>query len=108
MLPVKMSTTKFLQRNEIREVFSKRQTTTHFRHLLPARKADVKKKNSIDEIPPIAKTKDRIKWWNIIPGDLVRVEGDNHSPVREVKGINKLTNEVFLESENKVLDSELS
>ena len=42
------------------------------------------------------KPKDRIKWWNIIPGDQVRLRGDPEGAVHEVRKINKLTNRVFI------------
>ncbi|TCD71275.1 hypothetical protein EIP91_011046 [Steccherinum ochraceum] len=47
------------------------------------------------------KPKDRIKWWNIVPGDQIRLRGDPEGAVHEVRKINKLTNRVFL----KVVDS---
>lgn len=42
------------------------------------------------------KPKDRIKWWNIVPGDQVGLRGDPENAVHEVRRINKLTNRVFL------------
>ena len=47
-------------------------------------------------------TKDRIKWWNVVPGDQVRILADKSSPVREVLGVNKVTNRVYLKSDKKV------
>lgn len=40
--------------------------------------------------------KDRIKWWNIVPGDQVRVLGAKEGTLREVTRINKLSNRVLL------------
>ncbi|KAI0347063.1 hypothetical protein BDW22DRAFT_1367342 [Trametopsis cervina] len=42
------------------------------------------------------KPKDRIKWWNIVPGDQVRLRGDTENVLREVQSVNKLTNTVYL------------
>ncbi|GJJ07776.1 hypothetical protein Clacol_001981 [Clathrus columnatus] len=39
--------------------------------------------------------KDRIKQWNVIPGDLVRVRGEGDT-IQEVFGINKFKNLVYL------------
>lgn len=44
------------------------------------------------------KPKDRIKWWNIVPGDQVRLRGDPEGTVHEVRKINKLSNRVFLKA----------
>ena len=42
------------------------------------------------------KPKDRIKWWNIVPGDQIRVRGDPDGIVHKVVATNKITNRVFL------------
>lgn len=43
-----------------------------------------------------AKPQDRIKYWNIVPGDRVRIIGDKGGQVQEVAKINKLSNRVYL------------
>lgn len=48
------------------------------------------------------KPKDRIKWWNIVPGDQVRVRGDPHGTLREVQLVNKLSNMVYLKRRTEV------
>ena len=50
---------------------------------------------SLKTVPP----KDRIKWWNIVPGDQVRVRGADGA-LREVSNVNKLSNRVLLKKEN--------
>jgi hypothetical protein len=40
--------------------------------------------------------KDRIKFWNIVPGDNIRLRGDSSSKIREVVKINKLDNSVYV------------
>ncbi|KAI0079677.1 hypothetical protein K474DRAFT_1689688 [Panus rudis PR-1116 ss-1] len=44
------------------------------------------------------KPKDRIKWWNIVPGDRVRLLGDTDGTIYEVHQINKLTNRVLIKT----------
>ena len=44
------------------------------------------------------KPKDRIKWWNIVPGDQVRLLGDTEGTIHEVLSINRLSNRVFLKN----------
>jgi hypothetical protein len=51
-------------------------------------------------IPP----KDRIKFWNIVPGDKIRLRGDGSSKIREVIKINKLDNTVHIKKERGVSD----
>jgi len=48
-----------------------------------------------------APARDRIKWWNVVPGDQVRVMGDKKMPMREVLAVNKVSNRVFLQSDKK-------
>lgn len=73
--------------------------TTNFRHLVP-----LQKKRKLPGLPErkSASLKDRIKWWNVVPGDRVRLMTDNENRVREVKGINKYTNRVYVENEKSV------
>lgn len=40
--------------------------------------------------------KDRIKYWNIVPGDRIGLLGDRFKTIHEVLSINKLTNRVYL------------
>lgn len=46
------------------------------------------------------KPKDRIKWWNIVPGDQVRVRGDPEGRMHQVSSINKFSNRVYLRAQN--------
>ena len=50
-------------------------------------------------IPKDTKPKDRIKYWNIVPGDFVKLRGDTNATVHEVHKVNKLTNRVILKRE---------
>lgn len=40
--------------------------------------------------------RDRIKYWNIVPGDKVCVFGDKTNTIHEVMSVNKITNQVFM------------
>ena len=78
--------------------------TSNFRHLLPVRKEFLERdKVTLDPPPKAAATKDRIKWWNIVPGDQVRVMAHKDGPIRDVVAVNKISNRVYLRrSANKV------
>lgn len=93
-----------LSRAEVRRVFVTSQYTTNFRHLLPVYKGHINKDSVFDKVPKTVPTSDRIKWWNIVPGDQIRVMAEENGRVREVKGINKLSNRVYVEGDNKVYD----
>ena len=78
-------------------------TTTNFRHLLPANKNILKiGRGNPARQPKVSATKDRIKWWNIVPGDQVRVMAHNDEVIRDVAAINKFSNRVFLKRTEKV------
>lgn len=87
---------------ELRNAVTTKQHTTNFRHLLPVNKRVVKYRG--EGVPGVktAPAKDRIKWWNIVPGDQVRVMADKMGLVREVLGVNKISNRVYVQNERKV------
>ena len=94
---------QFASRSEARKVFVTTKSTTNFRHLLPVAKPKrFTQENPLDRRPDPVKPKDRIKWWNIVPGDQVRVMAEENAKLREVKGVNKFTNRVFIEGDKKV------
>ncbi|EJD54149.1 hypothetical protein AURDEDRAFT_141991 [Auricularia subglabra TFB-10046 SS5] len=71
------------------------QFTTHLRHLNP--NAYKTNSNHPDAATtPIAAVQDRVKYWNIVPGDKVRIRGDKTNAVHEVYSINRVGNHVFL------------
>jgi len=75
--------------------------TKSFLHLseLPRseRKAVYKDPKSRGKYDGIVAVKDRIKQWNIIPGDLVRIKGEGNK-LREVFGVNKFKNLVYIKT----------
>ena len=72
--------------------------TTNFRHMLPTPRSWLKRPPQTGDGSKfkMAPLRDRIKWWNIVPGDQVKVVGDRYGALREVAKINKLSNRVWL------------
>ena len=85
---------------ELRNAVTTKQHTTNFRHLLPVNKRVVKYRG--EGVPGVktAPAKDRIKWWNIVPGDQIRLVGDSEGTLHEVQRVNKLTNRVLVKSQS--------
>ncbi|KAI0771479.1 hypothetical protein BD413DRAFT_548891 [Trametes elegans] len=74
--------------------------TRSFRHLLPVPRFLVRGPFMPGQPKPKdTKPKDRIKFWNIVPGDYVRVRGDTSGTIREVHKVNKISNRVLLKRE---------
>ena len=74
--------------------------TRNFRHLLPVPRFMVRGPFMPGQsAPKDTKPKDRIKYWNIVPGDFVRLRGDTKGTIHEVFKVNKLTNRVLLKKE---------
>lgn len=84
--------------------------TRHLRHLLPVPRLLVRGPFMPGQpVPKDTKPKDRIKFWNIVPGDFVRLRGDTKGTVHEVHRVNKLSNRVLLKREvNKAVSRHLS
>ena len=76
--------------------------TRDFRHLLPVPKHFVIKQSFYDPGIKAVRVKDRIKFWNIVPGDRIRIRGDSRSTIHEVLSINRFTNRVYLKGTIKV------
>ncbi|KAI0047294.1 hypothetical protein FA95DRAFT_1492689 [Auriscalpium vulgare] len=70
--------------------------TKDFRHLQPFPRFWLKRYSFLDPNVKAARPKDRIKYWNVIPGDRVRILGDEEGRILEVSKINKITNRVYL------------
>jgi len=76
------------------------QFTKDFNHLT-RHKQTAKFNKDVLRVQPSAlreavRPEDRIKWWNIVPGDRVRIAGDKTAAVHEVYSVNKIANTVFL------------
>ncbi|KAI0773813.1 hypothetical protein C8Q74DRAFT_1266795 [Fomes fomentarius] len=74
--------------------------TRNFRHLLPVPRFLVRGPLLPGQSrPKDTKPKDRIQYWNIVPGDFVKLRGDTKGTVHEVFRVNKLSNRVILKRE---------
>ncbi|KDR83464.1 hypothetical protein GALMADRAFT_235622 [Galerina marginata CBS 339.88] len=72
--------------------------TTHFNHLRNIPRAWLIRRSKHDPKLKSVRPADRIKWWNIVPGDQIRLRGDKDSTIHEVLSINRLSNRVFLKN----------
>ncbi|TFK43276.1 hypothetical protein BDQ12DRAFT_674687 [Crucibulum laeve] len=70
--------------------------TTNMRHLLPIPKQWLRRSSPKDPVIKSVRPKDRIKYWNIVPGDQIRLLGDKKNAIHEVLSINRISNRVFV------------
>jgi hypothetical protein len=80
-----------------RRKITRENLTRNFDHLLPNSRIVLypdRRQSDINVVP----VKHRIKWWNIVPGDQVRVRGKESEGVKEVFAINKYANRVYLKN----------
>ena len=89
---------KYLTRKTAFQATTKNPATTHFNHLKSFPRAWLIRTNKFDPRIKSVRPADRIKWWNIVPGDQIRLRGDEESVVHEVLSINRLSNRVFLKN----------
>ena len=91
-----------LRRSEALHPSTRDPWTKDFKHLLPLprhwTKSPDPRQQAVRAVPP----RDRIKYWNIVPGDQIRIRGDRGGAIHEVQAINKLRNRVYLRSKAKV------
>jgi hypothetical protein len=76
--------------------------TKDFRHLVPIPRHWMRRKTTKDPYIKAVPPKQRIKYWNIVPGDQIRVQGDPGGTIHEVLSINRISNRVFLKGIAKV------
>ncbi|KAI0002949.1 hypothetical protein BJV74DRAFT_876357 [Russula compacta] len=81
---------------QVRGAITSNPLTKDFRHLQPFPLSYLKRYSFKDILVKAAKPQDRIKYWNIVPGDRVRIIGDKEGKVLEVAKINKLSNRIYL------------
>jgi hypothetical protein len=70
--------------------------TTDFRHLFPIPKQWLKRTTIRAPFIKSVRPRDRIKYWNIVPGDQIRLLGDKKNILHEVLSINRISNRVFV------------
>jgi hypothetical protein len=70
--------------------------TTDFRHLLPFPKKWLKRSTRRDPVIKSVRPRDRIKYWNVVAGDQIRLLGDKSNTLHEVLSINRISNRVFV------------
>lgn len=75
---------------------------TNYNHLLPIPKTWRKRQSIYDPKLKSVRTGDRIRCWNIVPGDQIRLRGDKENTLHEVLSINRLSNRVFVKGATNV------
>lgn len=93
-----MSSLKYFTKRTVANATTQSSQTTHFNHLRNIPRAWLIRKSKHDPKIKSVRPSDRIKWWNITPGDQIRLRGDKDSVIREVLSINRLSNRVFLKN----------
>ncbi|KAH9482483.1 hypothetical protein JR316_0004583 [Psilocybe cubensis] len=93
-----MSSLKYFTKKSVLSAATQSSVTTHFNHLRPIPRAWVIRRSKYDPKIKSVRPADRIKWWNIAPGDQIRLRGDPESIIHEVLSINRLSNRVFLKN----------
>jgi hypothetical protein len=64
--------------------------------MLPFPKKWLKRFSIRDPVIKSVRPADRIKYWNVVPGDQIRLLGDKTNTLHEVLSINKISNRVFV------------
>jgi hypothetical protein len=85
------------RRSEVTTIVTKDPWTKDFKHILPIPRSWSKADEGHSAVKTIP-AKDRIKYWNIVPGDKIRIRGDRSRMIHEVLAINKLRNRVHLKN----------
>ncbi|KDQ64898.1 hypothetical protein JAAARDRAFT_167639 [Jaapia argillacea MUCL 33604] len=85
-----------LSRPIIRKAATNIPWTTNFDHLQSFPRHWLKPLSWRDPKLKAARVQDRIKWWNIVPGDQIRVLGDPAGVIHEVLNINRISSRVSL------------
>jgi hypothetical protein len=81
-----------------RRQLTRESLTRNFEHLLPNTREVFRPRQGQGLRVNVVPVKNRIKWWNIVPGDQVRVRGRESEGTKEVFAINKFANRVFLKN----------
>lgn len=93
---------KYLTRRTALNATTKNAALSNFNHLRSIPRAWLIRRSKQDPKLKSVRAKDRIKFWNIVPGDRIRLRGDGDSTIHEVLSINRLSNRVFLKGPSTV------
>lgn len=85
-----------LKRVEVTQALTTLPWTRNYRHLLPVPRHWLVRKTRFDPHTKAVRPQDRIKHWNIVPGDRIRLRGDRKNTLHEVLSINRFSNRVYL------------
>jgi hypothetical protein len=85
---------KYLTRRTAINATTKNPALCNFNHLRSIPRAWLVRRSKHDPKLKSVRVTDRIKFWNIVPGDRIRLRGDDE--IHEVLSINRLSNRVFL------------
>jgi len=87
---------KYLTRRTALNATTKNPALCNFNHLRNIPRVWLIRRTKHDPKLKSVRATDRIKFWNIVPGDHIRLRGDEDSTIHEVLSINRLSNRVFL------------
>ena len=87
---------KYLTRRTALNATTKNPALCNFNHLRSIPRAWLIRRSKTDPKLKSVRATDRIKFWNIVPGDQIRLRGDEDNTIHEVLSINRLSNRVFL------------
>ncbi|KAF8165081.1 hypothetical protein B0H34DRAFT_687721 [Crassisporium funariophilum] len=98
-----MSTSlKYFTRRAALGATTKNPALSNLNHLRSIPRAWLLRQTKHDPKIKSVRVGDRIKFWNIVPGDHIRLRGDEDSTIHEVLSINRLSNRVFLKGSTNV------
>ncbi|KAF9247134.1 hypothetical protein BU15DRAFT_84684 [Melanogaster broomeanus] len=89
-----------LPRSQVQNAATRIPWTKNFRHLLPVPRHWSEKQSFYDPGIKAVPVKDRIRYWNVVPGDQIRIRGEG-GKLHEVMSINKFSNRVYLKGNVK-------
>lgn len=93
---VMSSSLKYFTRRAAIDATTTSPYTTNLNHLLTVPKAWRVRRSIYDPKLKSVRTPDRIRFWNVVPGDQIRIRGDKTNTLHEVLSINRLSNRVFV------------
>ena len=93
---------KYLTKRTALNATTKNPALCNFNHLRSIPRAWLIRRSKNDPKLKSVRATDRIKFWNIVPGDHIRLRGDEDSTIHEVLSINRLSNRVFLKGSGNV------